>query len=312
MLSLIIGAAFKRALAWRGDGLPHLHYFTPSEYGVDGYEPFEFKSSAKEGHTLRGAKYFVPGIKPKAIVIFFHGIGAGHTSYSHEIAEIAKQGYTVFAYDNTGSMLSGGQSIENIAVAARDQKDFFHYLDTREDARDLPRYAIGHSWGGYAALISLQQQYRVDKCVSLSGFYSAPDMAIAAVPALAKFKGSIASFLRKNYGIEAIANGIDLAKNPNKKVLYIQGDKDEQVSFDLNYKKMEKELKDCPNVKLMAMKGRGHNCYFSKRAEVYYIKLGKELKQFGPYRDLNYQIDYDLLMEQDRDIMKAIFDFFDN
>ncbi|MCR5491918.1 MAG: lysophospholipase [Bacilli bacterium] len=310
LLTLIVGLGFRKALSWRGDGLPHMHYFTPAEYGVEGYEPFEFKSC---GYTLRGAKYFVPGVAPKAIVIFFHGIGAGHTAYSHEIAEIAKQGYTVFAYDNRGSMLSEGRSIESIATVAPDQSAFFEYLDTREDAKGFRRYAIGHSWGGYAALMALRKEFRVEKVVSLAGFYSAVEMAASSAPALAKFKGAIAKYSRKRYGKDSVINTIDLMKgNPDKKVLYIQGDHDGMVKTEENFDVMKKALVGCDNVSFLLVKDRAHNCYLSKRAEKYYLSLNGKGGYFTPYRDLDYIVNYDLLMEQDADVMKAIFDFFEN
>jgi len=311
MLQLIIGMAFRKALSMRGDGIPHMHYFTPDEYGVDGCEKFEFPSSA--GHTLRGAKYFVPGVVPKAVVIFFHGIGAGHTAYSHEIAEIAKQGYMVFAYDNSGCMLSGGKSIENIATVARDQRDFFAYLDKREDAKGYPRYAVGHSWGGYAALMSLHDPYRIEKCVSLAGFYSAIEMVSQKAPALCKLKGPITSYLRRHYGKDAADNAIDLIKaRPDKKVFLVQGDLDKPDGAKLTLDVMQEALQRCQNVSFMKLKGRRHNCYLSKRAEDYLYKLSKEIGYFTTNRDLDLKIDYDLLMEQDQKVMKAVFDFLAN
>ena len=37
----------------------------------------------------------------KAALIFFHGIGAGHSAYESEIRYFAHKGYLVYAYDNS-------------------------------------------------------------------------------------------------------------------------------------------------------------------------------------------------------------------
>jgi pimeloyl-ACP methyl ester carboxylesterase len=57
---------------------------------------------------LSGSRYFVGNWPYKALVVFYHGIGAGRNAYVQPICDLAKQGYLVYAFDNTGSMQSEG------------------------------------------------------------------------------------------------------------------------------------------------------------------------------------------------------------
>ena len=87
----------------RCEGNPYLSYFTAADFDNLEAEPIEFKGN--RGQTLRGNLYFETGKTDfKALLIFCHGMGGGHLSYTTEIDFFAKHGYLVLAYDNTGTM----------------------------------------------------------------------------------------------------------------------------------------------------------------------------------------------------------------
>ena len=75
-------------------------------------------------------------------------------------------GYSVLAYDATGTGASGGSGTRGLAQSALD-------LDaalTRAEQEDLPILLFGHSWGGYAAAAVLGGSHDVTASVCAAGF----------------------------------------------------------------------------------------------------------------------------------------------
>ena len=113
----LLSTAFRKAMG-RGDGLPSLAYFPLSYFGVEA-KPYSFKS---DGNLLCG-EVGVPCGEPKAVIVFFHGLGAGYTSYSPEIAALVKAGYLVYCFDYAGCMQSEGGSMVDLGHPIKDIAD---------------------------------------------------------------------------------------------------------------------------------------------------------------------------------------------
>ncbi len=302
----LIDRAFAKGLGGRGDGTPNLRYFKPSDFGVDGEESFEFLSGE---NVLRGARYYVKGKPIKGLLIFFHGLGAGHTAYSQQIAAFAKQGYMVYAYDNTGCMISSGKDMVGLPMPLFDQRNFFQYLDRQEDVASLKRYAVGHSWGGYAAFGALKEEYHIEKVVSLAGFRSALDTTMQRAPALRKMKGLLKYYFRKRFGEDGVFDGLEMMKKTNKPVMYVQGENDAVVPFEACFLTFQKELEGHDNISFLRVPKRAHQPYWTEDAQKYYADL------FGVHhfhtldRDPSFAVDYSRLMADDEKVLQAIFDF---
>ena len=305
MLSWILLAAVHKAFGYRGDGEPQLYYFSGADFGVSS-EAFSFHSGK---NLLRGEKFFLPGVKPKALVFFFHGLGGGYSSYTNEIAAIVKQGYWVYAYDNTGSMTSEGETIGCLAQSLLDQKAFFEYFDPL-DQTGLPRYAIGHSWGGFTALGALDPKYHVDKVVSISGFLSLVNVMETQVKALKKFEWLLRRALRKGYGRYGDLEMTDLIAHTSARVLYIQGEADNLVTPSLGYDVLARLFKDKENVELMLVPGAMHNPYWTLEAQKYFYDLAREKHFAGRTFDNSVVVDYSILNHDDPKVMGRIFSFF--
>jgi hypothetical protein len=56
-----------------------------------------------------------------------------------------------------------------------DEKAFYSLAGSGSQSPGIDRYSVGHSWGGYAALVSGMPEYKVKKIVSISGFNSVSD-----------------------------------------------------------------------------------------------------------------------------------------
>lgn len=298
ILDSIIAKKMRERIPARLDGDPAFRYPSPEKWGAKCL-PFSFQSTYK----LVGGRYFYGEAPYKAVVIFFHGMGAGRNAYSQEIAALAKQGYLVYAYDNSGCMESQGIVKHGIIQNLVDQENFFKWLDVDPMAKGYRRYAIGHSWGGNAALCALREQYHVDKVVSFAGFDH------ASVQAGAKMEKTLRGYFARRYKDLGKLDGLELMKNTDKKVLYISGDKDKVVDVDNNYFRFQKALKDKKNIEFYLVKGRYHQPYWTIDAQNYFLDL---LKQGVTKSTLDHavDIDYDRLQQDDPLVMKRVFDFF--
>lgn len=297
--------------SFRSDGSPVAPTYFPWEFKDLHYEPFSFYS---KGWKINGYSYTYGEKKPKGLIVFHHGLGAGHFSYTALIYDLAKMGYLVYAYDNIGCALSEGERVENMALAAITQKDFYAYLEGDPKAKGLRRYAVGHSWGGFIALCSLGGDYKIEKVISFAGFTSMINILTSRAP-----KGSLIGsgvvgdmrrYLKSAYGDIALFDALEELKTTDKKVLYIQGDKDEMVSFERNGKAIMDVAKGNKNVSLMVRKGMNHDPFWTKEGERYYLSLVKEKKAFiSREREKNVTYDRRLLTENDPEVLKAINDF---
>ena len=307
ILDRIIGANVKKAMSYRKDGSPQLDFFDIEGSGVS-RRPFSFYSGK---NRLYGHFHYVGPGPYKALVIFFHGFGAGHESYNREIGTIAKAGYLVAAYDCTGCYSSEGTGVISLAQSLYDQEAFFAYLDQNKELASMPRYVMGHSWGGFTAFRALKEKYRVAKCVSIAGFLRIVDALETSGPSfLKKYRKATLRFLRREYGEYGIMDAVTLANGASAKILYIQGSKDTVCPFEVCYKRLEKECHN-PNLTLLEVKNLHHQPYWTEGSQDYYLALTKQYKIFTRDRDLHYQVDYSRLNQDNPKILKAIIDFFD-
>jgi|GEM_PF-599546 len=307
ILDRILLSALRVAMNFRCDGQPQLDYFPASAYGAN-EELFSFHSGK---NLLRGGKYFVPRPSYRGVVVFFHGVGAGRSAYTQEICAFAKEGYLVYAYDNTGCMTSEGQGIGNLAQSLLDQKAFFAFLDEQKEVAGLPRYAVGHSWGGYTAFGAMNPAYHVDKVISISGFVSLPKMLISQAPALGKFEGLLKKALKRGYGSMAGEEMTEIIAKSNAKLLYIQGELDTMVPKKGNYDVLERRFQNDERVRLRLVKGAMHNPYWDHEAERYSRVLGKDKRLFARDYDVTTKVCYEHLNHDDPAILREMFDFLE-
>ena len=95
--------------------------------------------------------YYYPAQNARGLVVLSHGIHAGADDYLPLIKAIVDRGYSVFTFDVTGVYSSGGDSMIGMCQSLRDLDRVLTFLN--DDARfaAMPKFVIGHSWGGYAA-----------------------------------------------------------------------------------------------------------------------------------------------------------------
>ena len=89
ILFIITKLILNQVFGKRCEGNPNLKYFTADDFEELDSKKIEFKSNKEQ--MLRGFIYTNKNIKEyKGIVVFVHGMGAGHLSYTTEINTFAK------------------------------------------------------------------------------------------------------------------------------------------------------------------------------------------------------------------------------
>ena len=128
LVKLILYTVFGK----RCEGNPNLKYFTADDFEELESKKMEFKSN--KGQILRGFIYTNKNIKEyKGIVVFVHGMGAGHLSYTTEINTLAKAGFMVISYDNTGTCTSEGKNLKGFFQSVIDLKYALRYINEDEN-----------------------------------------------------------------------------------------------------------------------------------------------------------------------------------
>ncbi|MCI2110882.1 MAG: alpha/beta hydrolase [Bacilli bacterium] len=310
MITLLIAfLVFKRLIykqaGHRWDGNPAFPYFSASDFRVS-EERFSFRSGK---WNLDGSRYFSGPGPYKALVVVFHGISAGRNAYIRSICEFANRGYLVYAFDYTGSMRSEGDRCYGLAHVYNDVKAFYAFLDKDPKAQGLSRYSWGHSWGGYAALLSANPAYRVEKVVSLSGFidetyeYSSFDKRLQNPIILWLFRLH-SRFVEKTPVTSALPS-LDESK---ARILYFQGSKDDVVIPAFSGEILKKRYGGRKNFSFLFLPDRDHNIDRSQASSDYLSGL---LKQgLGKINgDPALTMDIDKATDFDPKVMKATFDF---
>ena len=91
----------------------------------------------------------------RGVIIFVHGMGGGHTAYMTEIHTLARAGYLVLGYDNTGAMLSDGAELGGFPQAFLDLQGAVSFIRNASQYRTFPLFLVGHSWARIQSAISL-------------------------------------------------------------------------------------------------------------------------------------------------------------
>lgn len=307
LLYILVARSIRREARKRFDGSPALPYYTSQELGVM-EERFSFHSGA---WLLFGSRYFSKNGKPKALIVFFPGIGAGRNAYLRVIASLVNQGYLVYSFDYTGSMESESPWIYGLGHVNFDIRAFFSWLDHDAKAKSLARFVMGHSWGGYAAMVATNPVFMIKKCVSISGFErpSSVMMSLSNHPKNKPLFFAVKACLWNTLGSDGDVSACHILEKTKAKVLYIQGDEDDFVKPVVSGQFLRKKLEGLNNIRFIEVPGRKHNPYLSKDAEDYINSL---LAQgiTSPEGGCLLKMDLQRASNENAEVMKAIFDFF--
>lgn len=208
-------------------------------YDKDGYTPYLSASdypglSCDEGTFVNTAgvavayfRYRYENYDPEKLVVFCHGLGAGHTAYLAEIEYLCKNGLQVLTLDYTGCDKSGGDGMISVNRPTRDVVELIDHLNPEEELS-----VVGHSLGGYTALNVIRMVDKIKRGVIISGFLYSRQM-------LGHFiKNRLIHYLverveRKNDPAIARADNGKYLKTTTDRLLFIASEDDPMVPFSI-------------------------------------------------------------------------------
>lgn len=291
----------------RADYNPLLKYYTAEECGLS-KTPVEIPCKNK---TLRGAVYFKKVTSPR-LIIFCHGMGAGHAAYMKEIARLCDEGFRVLAVDYIACGDSDGKKMRTFAAGVKSVIAAYDYakVDICEDIA-----LVGHSWGGYSALCAAGKR-KVSAVVAISAPVS-PSTAVcnAAAKSISSaaiiFKPFIAFWFFVLDGASGNLSAKRQIKKSSARTLLIHGDRDLTVppSNAAAYK-----IKESEKVSVILCEGKAHNPYNTVEAEESLKALSEALAKA---KDMPEQVresyfssfDYAAATEEDDEVMYALTSF---
>ena len=309
----------------RCEGNPKLKYFTADDFEGLEANPIEFKSN--KGQILRGNIYTSKDIKENiGLLIFAHGMGGGHLSYTTEINTFAKAGFIVMAYDNTGTCASEGKSLKGFFQSVIDLQYALKFVKSNNELSKYSIGLVGHSWGAYTVCQVLQFKPNVKAVVAMSGPNNFAKLICDTMKNETKINFSflkpfiaIVNFV--TFGIKGIKNTANVLKDTEIPVLLLHGDLDKTAPLD-NSPISNTKVQEKYNIKTIVYEGRFHNVYQTKESEEYLNETfgaiselakkyeGEELEKESNKTYNN--IDYKKITEEDKGVMNTIIKFLED
>ncbi len=317
-----IEGIYRARMFVRHDDTGRVKYFSPEEFPGLVAEAYHF--TTKQGDTLAGWFYTYPDTERERasrggrLVVFAHGLGGGHRSYMKEIERLAREGYRVYAYDNTGCMKSEGDATRGLAASLSDLDDCLTALkaDDAVDTTDLS--VVGHSWGGYAAMNILAYHRDVKRVVAFAGFVSVAQMVKQSFPGpLALYRKHIMSIERMTNPAYADASALDTLSATEAHVLLYHSRDDGTVSYKMHFAPLARALEGRENITCVTLTDRGHNPNYTADAVAYKQTLYAGLKKLPAVMTADEceafrtAFDWDRMTAQDEDVWARIVKHLD-
>ena len=308
---------YRNSLYVRYDDKGTAHYYTRSDFPGLVQDKFCFFNGL--GNKLTGYFYYYDSYIPDKIIVFDHGMGAGHTAYMKEIEMLARKGYMVYSYDHNGCMESEGDGENGFAQSLHDLDKCISALKDNPKVKGKTFYAMGHSWGGYAVNNITSYHPDIQKIVVLSGPVSVRQLLAQ------NYQGDLSVFTDRLYETERKSNpgyahsdAVTAIRASKVQALLIYSDNDLLATKEWQYDVLYDALKNEENVNFLLVKGKHHNPNYTVDAVTYLAEYLAELKRqtsngllATPQQKEEFvnQFDWDRMTRQDDAIWKEIFDF---
>ena len=245
----VIKRLYKKGLLIRYDKDGIIPYLSNLDFEGLKKEEFSFKNS-KEAE-IACFSYFYDGFRQDKVVVFCHGLGAGHTGYMAEINELCKNGFKVITLDYMGCDKSEGDSLPSINEPTRDIIELLDYLKLKEEV-----VLVGHSLGGYSVLNVMSRRKDITCAVVMSGFISV-EKELAVLVKLPLFARSLTKYEKKLEPVYTDELIMDYLKNTTDHILFIHSKDDQMVPYETSTAIVE-GLNN-PNFDFLIVEGKKHN-----------------------------------------------------
>lgn len=305
----------------RCEGDENLKYLKAKNFDNLNARPIDFKSD--KGQTLKGFLYSNAKVESyKALVVFSHGMGAGHLAYTTEINYFAQKGYLVLAYDNTGTCTSEGDKIKGFAQGVIDLKYALKFVKEREELKDMPIILVGHSWGAYSVcnVPAIIGDTEIKGIVAFSPFNSMNTLICDFAKSKTKVNLSIFSpffdlINLVKFGKTGILRTCDTINSNSIPTLVMHGGNDMQVTVKNSPVGNPHKIEDNKNARTVLYESKFHNVYLAKDAEQYLNDVFSKIETYGKNSPESYEIyqniDYALITKEDLNVMETVSAFME-
>ena len=311
---------YRARLFKRYDDTGCVFYFSPDDFPSLNAEPYTFKS--KKGDVLKG--YFYSYGEPIAnrLIVFDHGMGAGHRAYMKEIELLAKHGYLVFSYDHTGCFESEGAHTGGLSQSCSDLCDCITAIKSEEKYKNLKIAVMGHSWGAISTLNVSHFHPDLTHVIAIAGPISLKQMLAS------NFGGIMKGYAKHLYAVEETSNpttaSLDARESLLKtdaKILLIYSEDDPIVKKKFHYDALYTALSEKENVRFVLEKNKKHNPNYTEDAVAYmdsfFAELTEKLKKGQlttdeAKKEFTASYDWHRMTAQDGRVWDKIFLTLDN
>ncbi len=211
-------------------------------------EPGSFQN--RDGVTIRYCTYYYDGHRKDKLILFCHGLGAGHTPYTVDIERLCRAGFKVLALDYAGCGASGGGRLTSVNAPTRDAVELLELLQPKEEI--IP---AGHSLGGYTALNLANYLPDVKRAVIVSGFLSISDEMMGFVK-LRILADRIKSYEKKLSPVFGRLDNRAYLASTGDRILWIHSKDDPVVNY--KYNAARALSLGNPNVRVITLEGKKH------------------------------------------------------
>ena len=309
---------YKGMIHTRCDDTETVFYFSSEDFPGLKKESYRFIASA--GHTLQGYVYKYEGSTPNRLVVFDHGFGGGHRAYMKEIEMLCKHGYTVFAYDHTGCMESGGTSPNGLAQSLCDLNDCITALKADDRFSEYDISVMGHSWGAFSTLNITALHPEISHIVAISGFVSVEQMLKTFFAGIMKgYRKPVMTLERESNPQYVEFNAVESLRSSDTKALLIYSE-DDQMCKREHYDILKKGLDGKENISFLLVSNKGHNPNYTEDAVKYLGEFGKARAELAKNKNATKEdkakfvasFDWDKMTVQDNTVWDKIFAHLDN
>ena len=310
---------YKKTLIRRQDWDGNVFLFDYTDFEGFNKEPYSFISDT--GARLEGGFYYYDNCKTDKLVVFDHGMGAGHRPYMREIETLCKAGYLVFSYDHEGTANSEGKAIRGLTGSIHDLDMALNAIKGSKYYEGREIIVIGHSWGGFSTKIITAFHPEVKKIVPMAGLSSLELVVNGMVPNIFKSaRKAIISYEESLNPGYTSKNAAEVIKCSGTKALIIHSTDDPLVISKDHHDSLKEVLNGTPGIRFITVNDRGHNPNFTPEAvkvkDAFFAEknaLQKKHKLKTPEQKSALIAKYDFwkMTEQDMAIWNQIFAFIE-
>lgn len=291
-----------------GDYYPYFSRMHP------GWQRQSITFSSDRGDPLRGYVFSYAGPQ-KAMIVLCHGYGMSLNDYLPESEYFCRCGYSVLAFDGSGTGDSGG-ILYGLPQHIRDLAACLNYVNSTATLSHLPLLLYGHSWGGYAVdCVSLLGSWPIQGIISASAFQIStaglgPYMkrhwgAAAKLPLL-----GVSIYQRIKFGSLANASAVEGLRHTAAPVLILQSNDDGIIHYRDNYEVLYAAFQRDPKKTFLPLTGHNHNITTPPEVDRKKRALLKTLRSGTATPDELAQMDT-LKAQADNALLAQFIAFFD-